>query len=83
MKRLLFQLEGLGEIFLGGRYDKWFGSTPHHTILFPTNPSGTNDTGKGVEFVPDVMEARRYGPYLLDSKSSRTILENFGVPEHP
>jgi hypothetical protein len=25
---------------------KWFGSTPRHTILFPTNPSGTNDTGK-------------------------------------
>jgi hypothetical protein len=38
---------------------------------------------KGVEFVPDVMEAWRYGPYLLDTKSSGTILENFGVPEHP
>ncbi len=74
MKRLLFQLEGLGGIFLGGS----------HTILFPQILLVRMIREKGVEFVPDVMEARRYGPYLLgDSKSPGTILENFGVPERP
>ncbi len=83
MKRLFFQLEGLGEIFLEGGMIS--GLAPLHVTHFCYRRIllVRMIREKGVEFVPDVMEARRYGPYLLDSKLSGTILENFGVPERP
>jgi hypothetical protein len=61
----------------------WRHSTSHNSV---PDESILLIRKKGLEFVPDVMEARRYGPYyllVLDSKSSGTILENFGFPERP